>query len=352
MLTNRVLSKVYNRLTMSLNNSINYTPSGSLQFDNLVNSRKYTSSETEVDYSSPQKFMESLGVKPGKYIEYALGVTNVEPGVFRGNRIYVHNSRSIAFGGLLLGQAANAACQTIPQNLYINSLHNYFINAGQREPLTLQVTNEREGKSYCNKTVCATQNEKTVIKMQIAFKTNEAGSIEHQWKMPECLLPEELLPINKIFEDKIREEKYKHLKSRLPIDPTVEFRPVDPEEMLRVKTLPPKRLTWVKQLDDMSELNQNWHRCVLLYMSDYILLSTSLLPNKDPLMKTFVVSLDHSVWFHNDINVNEWLLYDTESSYAGNGQSFNNGRFWSKDGTLLATVSQSGIVRQLKEASL
>eukprot|EP00106_Octopus_bimaculoides_P023873 XP_014791315.1 PREDICTED: acyl-coenzyme A thioesterase 8-like [Octopus bimaculoides] len=282
------------------------------------------------------------------YFDFAKAFDNVD----HGNKLYIHNSRSIAFGGLLLGQAANAACQNLSQNLYIHSLHNYFINAGQQVPLIFKVANEREGKAYCNKTVCATQNEKTVVKMQISFKIKEDSCIEHQWKMPECLPPEDLLPANKIFEAKMRDEKYQHLKSRLPIDPTVEFRPVDPEEMLRTKTLPPRRLTWVKQIEDMSEMNQNWHRCNLLYLSDYILLTTSLLPNKDPFMKTFLVSLDHSVWFHNDIDVNEWLLYETESSYAGNGQSFNTGRFWSKDGTLLATISQSGMVRKLKEASL
>ncbi|GAB1600786.1 acyl-coenzyme A thioesterase 8-like [Argonauta hians] len=309
---------------------------------------KYSSTMTEIDYSTPQTFMKSIGITEDNLIKYLLGVTNVEPGVFRGNQYYVSDARPIAFGGVLLGQAANAACVSVPPDLLINSFHNYFINAGSRDSLTLQVKIEREGPNSCNKSIHATQNDKTIINMHMAFKSNENSFINHQWKMPECAFPEDLLSVKEILEERKSSPDYESIRVRPPKDPTIDFKPVNIEEMIRSQPLPPKRLTWMRQVNDISKSSQNFHRCVLAYMSDYILITTALLPNPDPTMKMFALSLDHSMWFHNNVNVNEWLLYETESSFAGNGIGFTTGRFWSREGHLIASVSQSGILRKMK----
>ena len=88
---------------------------------------------------------------------------------------------------------------------------------------------------------------------------------------------------------------------------------------------------------------------LLAYVSDYNLLTTSTLPHREELNKgnTFYASLDHALWFHRDFSINEWLLYDMESPSASNSRGFARGSIFKKDGTMVASVAQEGLMRKL-----
>eukprot|EP00106_Octopus_bimaculoides_P007832 XP_014775274.1 PREDICTED: acyl-coenzyme A thioesterase 8-like [Octopus bimaculoides] len=248
--------------------------------------------------------MDIQGFDPEKYLDELLAMTCVETNVFRGNKLHVHSYFKFAFGGHLMLQAISAAISTVPKEYYVNSMHNYFLSPGSEDPVTYHVDLMHDGKTFINRFVKATQNGKTLLNMQLSFKRKELDSIQHQWKMPECPLPEDLTSAKEHFDSKL---SFYFLSS---------------------------------------EKNQNHHRCILTYFSDNIV-ETSLLPNTAPKDKLFITSLDHSVWFHNDVDMNEWVLYETESSYAGDGTGFNTGRFWAQNGTLLASVSQQSVIRAM-----
>ncbi|GAB1599308.1 acyl-coenzyme A thioesterase 8-like [Argonauta hians] len=295
--------------------------------------------------------MDIQGFDPENYLDDLLAITCVEPNVYRGNKLHVHSYFKFAFGGHLMMQAISAALSTVPKEYYVNSLHNYFLSPGSEDPVTYHVENMHQGKTFLNRFVKATQNGKTLLNMQLSFKRKEIDSLQHQWKMPDCPLPENLIPANEHFDLKLSQVSDKHLKKllnyRRPSDSHIEFRPVDPETMFGTKSLPPKRLIWLKYAGKVQkDQDQNYHRSILTYFSDNIV-ETCLLPSTAKKDKLFITSLDHSVWFHNDVDISEWLLYETESSYAGDGTGFNTGRFWTQNGSLIASVSQQCVIRAM-----
>lgn len=308
----------------------------------------------KLGYRTPREFMEQQGVKAGDYIKFLLQMTplqeNEQPNVFRGSPLYVHPNRQVAFGGCLMGQALSAAVCSVPQGQLIHSLHNYFLNAGRRGSIDYHVKAVRDGNTYCNRFVQGIQNGENIVNMQVSFKKDEVDPFHHQYVMPDCKKPEELVSASELLEKKLSEdlseEVKKILRHRLPVDPVIEFRPVDEEAIYRLKPLPPKRLTWLKVIEKLGD-DENFHRCALAFMSDYIIITTALLPNENSLQKFFLTSLDHSIWFHNNVRADEWLLYETESCHAGGGTGFATGRFWSQDGVLVASLAQQGVVRSL-----
>ena len=60
------------------------------------------------------------------------------------------------------------------------------------------------------------------------------------------------------------------------------------------------------------------------------------------------VSLDHVVWFHDDFRADDWLLYATDSPWAGGARGLNRGRIFTADGRLVAETAQEGLIREIK----
>ena len=92
------------------------------------------------------------------------------------------------------------------------------------------------------------------------------------------------------------------------------------------------------------------HHCLVAWASDMNLLGSSLRPHGlhwvDKRLMT--ASLDHAIWFHAPLRADNWLLYAMDSPKAGNGRSFNRGAIYTRDGVLVASVAQEGLMRQVK----
>ena len=250
------------------------------------------------------------------------------------------------FGGQVLGQALHAAYQTVPDDRFAHSMHGYFILAGDvDEPIVYEVDTIRDGGSFTTRRVVAIQKGRAIFNMAASFQLRQDG-FDHQITMPNVLPPEVLLPD---FEQiKSLKETHPDLYHRMKViyPNAIDFRPVEkfnPEKEGR-----PFRHVWFKSNESI-ELDLPMQHQMLAYASDYNLLTTAALPHQTKIDRSrlFFASLDHAIWFHRDFKIDDWLLYATDSPSAGNARGFSRGNVFTKEGKLVASVVQEGLIRTM-----
>ena len=110
--------------------------------------------------------------------------------------------------------------------------------------------------------------------------------------------------------------------------------------------LDPSQYVWVRATHRLPD-DPAIHRCVLAYASDMTLLDTSLFAHGrgvfDPDIQA--ASLDHAMWFHRPFRADEWMLYAEDSPSASGARGFTRGSLFSRDGRLIASVAQEGLIR-------
>lgn len=251
------------------------------------------------------------------------------------------------FGGQVLGQSLHAAYQTVPKDRFAHSMHGYFILAGDiDEPITYEVDTIRDGGSFTTRRVVAMQKGKAIFNMSASFQLRQEG-FSHQLSMPNVLPPEVLLPDIEQFA--VLKDSLPGLYKRLTImhPNAIEFRPVESLELLQRAR--PYRHVWIKTKEKV-ELDLPMQHQLLAYASDYNLLTTSALPHLDKVFTqpVFFASLDHAIWFHRDFRIDKWLLYAVESPSSSNSRGFSKGNIFDREGRLIASVVQEGLMRQIK----
>lgn len=253
------------------------------------------------------------------------------------------------FGGQVLGQALSAAQQTVPAGRSVHSLHGYFLLAGDaRRPIVYDVECIRDGKSFTTRRVVAIQGGQAIFSMSASFQVAEEG-FEHQATMPDVPGPEDLLSETDLIRragDRIPAP----LLARALADKPIEIRPVDPPtDLFRPEARPPVRQVWVRAQGPLPDEPQV-HQFLLAYASDFHFMTTSMLPHAvtwlTPGMQ--VASLDHAMWFHRDFRIDEWLLYAVDSPAAAGGRGLARGSFFTRDGRLVASTVQEGLIRLRK----
>jgi len=266
--------------------------------------------------------------------------------IFRGQNYKTPWKR--VFGGQVLGQGLHAAYQTVPDDRIAHSMHGYFILAGDIDvPIIYEVDTIRDGGSFTTRRVVAIQKGRAIFNMAASFQKRQEG-FDHQITMPNVLPPNVLLPD---FEQiKSLKETHPKLYERMKViyPNAIDFRPVekfDPDKAAR-----PFRHVWFKS-NDKVELDLPMQQQLLAYASDHNLLTTSILPHQTKADRTkfFFASLDHAIWFHRDFRIDDWLLHATDSPSAGNARGFSRGTIFTKEGKLVASVVQEGLIRIMKE---
>ena len=251
------------------------------------------------------------------------------------------------FGGQVLAQAINAAYRTIANQRILNSLHSYFLEAGDLNmPITYTVEVLRDGGSFSTRRVTASQGEKIIFILAASFHKVEKG-YEHQVEMAEDIKqPEDLLSWTEMAE-KYRDIIPKRMKQFIEIERPIEFKPTQIVNPLDKKNLPPFTNVWFRLKGDASELDLATKQQVLTYISDYTILATTLYPNASVANQgnMQMASLDHSMWFFRDFNFDDWMLYSTESPNAYGARGFARGHIYSRKGELIASVTQEGLMR-------
>lgn len=272
-----------------------------------------------------------------------LQLEQIEVDLFRGSRTSEPWVR--VFGGQVIGQALMAACQTVDPSRLPHSLHAYFMRSGNPNlPIVYQVSRDRDGGSFTSRRVVAIQDGKPILNLAASFHVKEPGCA-HQFDMPDIVGPEDLEESRQValrYLHLIPQVRHRAVLRSRPI----EFRPVEPHARFANDPLPPLQNYWFRAVAPLPD-DQTLHRVLLAYASDMMLLATSTLPHGLTWMRNNVqeASLDHALWIHHDVRVDDWLLYTQDSPWSGGARGMNRGLIYTRDGKLIASVAQEGLIR-------
>ena len=270
-----------------------------------------------------------------------LDLERIEDNLFRGD------SRDIGapqvFGGQVLGQALVAASRTV-EGRQVHSLHAYFLRRGDLSvPIVFEVDRSRDGGSFTSRRVVAVQHGQPILTMSASFQVEQPG-LEHQAPMPAAPPPESLRDLAVVEAEYIERMPHKvagYFRNQRPF----EFRAVSPDDFLTREKRPAAKLVWFRVVGELPD-DQALHRCLLTYVSDYHLLPTAIMPHGVKFRELQMASIDHAIWFHRNLRVDEWLLYAMESPSASGARGFSRGAIYSRDGRLVASVAQEGLMRE------
>jgi acyl-CoA thioesterase II len=279
-----------------------------------------------------------------------LDLTQTGDLTFRGDSIVTAWSR--VFGGQVIAQALVAAQRTVASSLHVHSLHAYFILAGDSAlSIDYAVDPIRDGRSFATRRVVASQNGRAIFALSASFQLFETG-LEHQFKMPDVAMPETLMSDSDLltaFGAKLPEAVQRSWSRQRPI----EFKPVSLAHFMSNEKLPPVQRMWLRAKADLpGELpdDPQIQTALLAYLSDMTLLDSALYAHGRSIFDASmqVASLDHAMWFHGPVDLSDWHLYDQDSPWTGGARGLTRGQIFARDGRLVASVAQEGLMRERK----
>lgn len=271
-----------------------------------------------------------------------LQLEQLEINLFRGESRDIGSPQ--VFGGQVLGQALTAASGTIAGRV-VHSLHAYFLRRGDcNAPIVYQVDRSLDGHSFSNRRVIAIQHGEQIFNMAASFQVAEPG-LDHQVEMP-VVPPAEELADSSLPPPDLLARMPERLRRFFEQPRPFEFRLVQPIDFLRPRKAPPARQVWFRAVEALPD-DERLQRCLLAYVSDFFLLDTATLPHGTSFLTSSIVmaSLDHAMWFHRPLRVDDWLLYAMESPSASGARGFARASVFSRDGRLVASTAQEGLVR-------
>lgn len=274
-----------------------------------------------------------------------LALERIEENLYRGQSQDL--GWGTVFGGQVLGQALSAAVHTTPSDRHVHSLHAYFLRPGDvSKPIVYDVDRIRDGSSFTTRRVVAIQAGRPIFNMSASFQLDEPG-FSHQDAMPEAPAPESCPTEQERF------AKYAHrlpppMRERAKADRPFEIRTTDPEDdPFTPAPRPPTRMMWIKAVAKLPD-EPALHRYLLAYVSDFSFMTTALAPHGYTWVTPGLqlASIDHVMWFHRPFRVDDWLLHVIESPSAAGARGLVRGRVFSRDGALVASTAQEGLMRE------
>lgn len=255
-----------------------------------------------------------------------LDLETIEENIYRGYHPEGRTRR--LFGGQIIAQALVAACRTVPEGRMPHSLHAYFLRPGDPAvPALFEVERIREGRSFTTRRIVVIQNGKAIFNMDTSFQLPEEG-LTHQLDMSSLTPPDESNLVDGLKQRPFLSwrEDHKRLSSELPQEPTQHI--------------------WIKS-NGSAPSDARMNLALLAYQSDEALLGTSRLPHRGKYDhgNMQVASLDHSIWFHQPVRVDDWLLYSLDSPATSGARGYTRGTIHSADGVLVASCMQEGLIR-------
>lgn len=274
-----------------------------------------------------------------------LRLEKIEENLFRGQSQDL--GWGSVFGGQVLGQALSAAAQTVPKERVVHSLHAYFLRSGDvSRPILYQVDRSRDGGSFTSRRVQAVQNGSAIFTMAASFQAVEQG-LDHQDPMPSAPPPEQWPTEQERF-GRYVDAFPKLLQERYRGEHSFEYRSNDvPEDPRAPAKRAGRRMLWFKATGPLPD-DGAVHKSLFAYASDHSFIATAMLPHGvswvTPGMQ--VASLDHAIWFHGELRVDDWLLYVMDSPAASSGRGLVRGQIFTRDGRLVASTAQEGLIRK------
>jgi acyl-CoA thioesterase-2 len=271
-----------------------------------------------------------------------LRLERIEDNIFRGDSRDIGSPQ--VFGGQVIGQALSAAQNTV-EGRVAHSLHAYFLRRGDVEsPIIYEVDRARDGRSFSNRRVVAIQHGRPILNLAASFQEPEEG-LEHQAEMPDVPGPEGLKDLTEIAKDMLEfipSKMRRFMTDKRPF----EFRHVEPVDFEVPEKRSPTKHTWIRAVDSLPD-NPKLHQNLLTYVSDYELLGTATLPHGLSFTRGSIImaSLDHALWFHGEVKMDEWLLYVMDSPNSSGARGLARGQIFTQDGRLVASTTQEGLMR-------
>jgi acyl-CoA thioesterase-2 len=282
-----------------------------------------------------------------------LDLEELEVNIFRG---HCTEGWQRVFGGQVLSQALVAAGRTVYEGV-AHSFHAYFLRPGDSTiPILYNVDRTRDGRTFTTRRVTAIQHGHAIFHLEASFQRAESGP-EHQDEMPDVPDPESLptwqqrmapLASRPELIEKLTAQAPDRVKYWLASDRPIDIRHITEFDPIAPEKLPARLQVWVRadgRLPDSMLL----HQCIAAFASDMTLLKAAALPHGIAMSDDahMVASLDHAMWFHRAFRVDDWLLYDQQSPTAGGARGFSTGRMFSRDGQLVVSVVQEGLIRPI-----
>lgn len=276
-----------------------------------------------------------------------LALEQIEENLFRGSSEDL-GFRQL-FGGQVLGQALSAASQTVPEGRKVHSVHGYFLRPGDaRQPIVYQVESPRDGGSFTTRTVSAIQKGRAIFTLMASFHGDELG-VSHQSPMPQVQGPEGLKSELQVALEN-QHMLPEAVRDSVLCPKPIEIRRINGYNPFKPSRSEPLQYIWFRadgQLPDDDHL----HRYLFAYASDFNLLGTAALPHGistwSPRMQ--VASIDHAVWFHRPLRMDDWLLYAMDSPSASGARGFSRGQIFNRAGELVASVAQESLMRERQD---
>ncbi len=290
---------------------------------------------TDSKPTSPQKTTPELG---NELLEL-LNLERIEENLYLGR----NEQRTLTrlFGGQVLSQALVAASRTV-EGLEAHSLHAYFLMPGSPERSVLyEVERIRDGRSFATRRVVAIQDGQRIFSMDVSFQIAEVG-FEHAHPMPNVPVPEELaVDLQQALT--IKDDPRMGLLARYP--GPFEIRSVfelGSESWGENRSHHPSWIKFPETIEDPVVA-----RALLAYASDMGLVGTAGLPHQEQVPRQALqnASLDHALWIHRQVPMGEWLLFHRRTTTAAGSRGLIHADFYSQRGTLIASVTQEGLVR-------
>lgn len=252
------------------------------------------------------------------------------------------------YGGQVAAQSLMAAGMTVDDpDRVVHSLHGYFLRPGRNEDrITYLVERPRDGGSFSSRIVRAVQNGETIFMMTASFSVVDSGP-EHQFQQPLAPPPEEGTTDQFSEEDDTPEmAKARHNSAHKWID----LRLFEPEKPLEMQDGRYERMAWVRIRQELP-LDPLIQACALTYLSDLTMVPTALAPNVQMRNQLQMASIDHAVWFHAPIRIDQWLLFAQDTPVARGGHGLARGLFYEPSGQLIASVVQESLIRTARPKS-
>jgi acyl-CoA thioesterase II len=268
-----------------------------------------------------------------------LDIEPIEVNIFRG--VSPDEDRQRVFGGQVAAQALMAAGRTVERGR-VHSLHAYFLRPGDPNvPILYEVDRIRDGRSFSTRRVVAIQHGQAIFNMAASFHAEEHGPLEHQAAMPQVPAPEDLSTLQERLEP-FREQLADWFAKPHPIDQ----RHVGELPWMSHESREPVQRLWIRADGTLGD-EPLLHACVAAYASDMSLFDTMLGPHdvRWDDAEFMGASLDHCMWFHRPFRADEWLLYDMDSPNAFGARGLARGLLFRRDGTLVVSMVQEGLMR-------
>jgi acyl-CoA thioesterase-2 len=273
-----------------------------------------------------------------------LDLEQLEDNLFRGRSPQQAWQR--VYGGQILGQALVAAVRTVEPARIAHSLHAYFLLPGDlARPIVYSVERVRDGGSFTTRRVTATQHGRAMFVMSVSFHKAEPG-LDHQAAMPAVPMPEEL-PSEQDLKARMLAELPETMRKYWESERPIELRPLDVSRYFAREKREPEQRIWMRASDRLPD-DLALHQCVLAYASDFSLLDTALIAHGKLMFDKDIqlASLDHALWLHRPFRADDWLLYVQDSPSGHGARGFCRGSIFTRDGVLVASVAQEGLMRE------